>query len=175
MRWTSSGSSFSLSAVKFARSPNMTVTCRRSPSSAARPLRIFSARWLGTSGTSASVRTLVARGFADEGSGCGASGVASWFPHAPQNRAPVETVALQRGHFNSSAVPHCSQKRAADGLLNLHDAHVIELRSPSAEPIAQTLEIIVLDVHRGRGIPALRIQWTVLRKIIQVVAKDHAL
>jgi hypothetical protein len=90
------------------------------------------------------VRTLVARGFADEGSGDAASGVASWFPHAPQNRAPAETVALHREHFNSSGVPHCSQNRDAEGLSNLHDWHVIGLRSsPRVEPIARTLEIIV--------------------------------
>jgi hypothetical protein len=109
-------------------SPNRTVTCLRSPSSAARPLRIFSARWLGTSGTNASgVRTLVARGFGGECSEDAASGVTSWFPHAPQKRAPAETVALQREHFNSSGVPHCSQNRDAEGLSNLHDGHVIAL------------------------------------------------
>src|SRR5208337_815734 len=144
MRWTSSGSSFSLSAVKFAISPNRTVTCRRSPSSAARPLRIFSARWSGTSGTNALAGgLLVSCGFEYEGSLAEASGVASWFPHAPQNRAPADTVALQRGHFNSSAVPHCSQNRAAEGLSNLHDGHVIGLRGSRAEPIAPSLEIIV--------------------------------
>ena len=72
---------------------------------------------------------LVPRGFECKGSVDGASGVTSWYPHAPQNRAPADTVALQRGHFTSSGVPHCSQKRAAEGLPNLHDAHIIGLHS----------------------------------------------
>ena len=64
-------------------------------------------------------------GFEDEGSGAGASGLARGFPHAPQNRAPADTLALQREHFSSSGVPHCSQNRDAEGLSNLHDEHVI--------------------------------------------------
>ena len=85
----------------------------------------------------------VARGSECEGSGEGAVGVASWLPHAPQNRAPTDTVAPQRGHFTSSGVPHCSQNRAAEGLSNLHDAQVIGLRNPRAKPIATSLVIIV--------------------------------
>ena len=71
---------------------------------------------------------MVARGF--DGSEDGASGAARGFPHAAQNRAPADTVALQRGHLASSEVPHCSQNRAAEWLSNLQDGHVIALWSP---------------------------------------------
>ena len=80
------------------------------------------------SGTNAlTAGLLVPRGFELEDSREGASGVASRFPHAPQNRAPADTVAPQRGHFTSSGIPHCSQNLAAEGLSNLHDEHVIGL------------------------------------------------
>src|SRR5438093_11709125 len=86
--------------VNPATSANRTVTCLRSPSTAPRLVRIFSARW---------------RGVYDPGggeAGLAAAGPATDAPQASQKRAPSGSSAPQFAHPRGSSAPQAAQNLA---------------------------------------------------------------
>src|SRR5215831_12708872 len=116
MAWTSSGSSRSDIAVKPDTSENITVTLLRSPSSAPREVRIFSARCLGVyAAGAASRRPGFASGAGELSAGALAgaapdAGIAARrTPHSPQNFWPVGLTWPQAGQAAGSRAPHSPQ------------------------------------------------------------------
>src|SRR5262245_55811354 len=122
----SSGSRSARSSIEPFRSAKRTVTCLRSPSSAAREVRIFSARCRG----------VYAAGEAN-GATLGSPGRpgASDSPHFRQNFAVSRLASPQPAHPTSSRTPHSSQKTASAGLSCWHRGHGIPSQgSPVIEP-----------------------------------------
>ena len=104
--------------VKPETSAKSTLTCLRSPESAARSFRIRAARCAG----------VYARGDSNRGdatAGAGGTAAASGAPHAPQNFFPVGTPAPHAGHSTSSVAPHSSQNLTPGRFSVRHAGHRI--------------------------------------------------
>src|SRR5262245_19083667 len=114
----SSGSRSAISSIEPFKSANSTVTCLRSPSSAAREVRIFSARCFGVYSFAEAKRGCVA---AAAGAGRGASCA----PHSEQNFAEAALPWPHAGHARGSGAPHSEQNFAASGTLALQLGHFI--------------------------------------------------
>jgi hypothetical protein len=130
-----SGPRRSASRLESRKSQKSTVTVRRSPSSAARPRRILSARWGGVYARGsasaipadpASASGTGAAGGAPAGSG-GAGAAARRWPHESQKRAPERAAVPHRGQTGASPAPQASQKRAASRLSWPQDAQRMTL------------------------------------------------
>src|SRR5262245_17730167 len=105
------------------RSAKRTVTCLRSPSSAALDMRIFSARCLGVYDS----------GEANCDAAAGSPGVAaSPAPQLSQNLLPASTFAPQLGQAAANVAPHSRQKRAPSRLSAWHRGHFMP--EPSKQP-----------------------------------------
>src|SRR5215510_3755485 len=94
----SSGSRSASSSIEPFRSAKSTVTCLRSPSSAALDVRIFSARCLGVYDSGEGARTAVTD--------------AAWtdVPHLLQNREPGGSSVLQEEQVTLRRAPQPRQK-----------------------------------------------------------------
>src|SRR6185295_1202544 len=112
----SSGSRSASSSMEPFRSAKSTVTCLRSPSRAAREVRIFSARCLGMYDSALAKRP--------------AGSVVSPAPQDRQNFLPGVTGVPQLGQAASSRAPQSSQKRAPASLSAEHRGHFMP-ESPS--------------------------------------------
>src|SRR5262244_1385749 len=95
------------------RSAKRTVTCLRSPSSAAFELMMRSARCFGVYDS----------GDANRAAGLGVGAGASGAPQLSQNLLPAPTVAPQLGQTVANVVPHSRQKRAPPRLSASHRGH----------------------------------------------------
>src|SRR5262245_11462819 len=96
------------------RSAKRTVTCLRSPSSAAFELMMRSARCLGVYDS----------GDANRAAGAvGAAAAANAAPQLSQNLLPASTVAPHPGQTAANVAPHSRQKRAPPRLSASHRGH----------------------------------------------------
>src|SRR5262245_45805887 len=101
----SSGSTCSARSIDPFTSANRIVTCLRSPSSALREVRIFSARWRGVYDSGIGVEDLKAGGAEETGP---VRGVA----HSLQNLEPAGFEAPQAGHGAGRGDAHSLQNLA---------------------------------------------------------------
>src|SRR5262245_3874027 len=132
IRRASSGSRWASSSSEPFTSAYSTVTCFRSPSTAARWAAIFSARCGGVWTSGAAKR-----------SATDASPAAIGWPHPPQKRAPGSRTKPQRGHADGSACPHSTQKRWLDGFS-------VRQRGQPTEPSEDRASVRVIEL-RGLG------------------------
>src|SRR5262245_45447355 len=103
--WTSSGSSFSDSAVKPETSTKSTVTSLRSPCSEDRDVRILSARYCG----------VYTWGQANRSRSSAVCIAPKAWPHFLQNRLLTPFGVWHCGHRTRSGVPHSGQNSASEG------------------------------------------------------------
>src|SRR5262249_56512901 len=94
----SSGSRSASNSIEPLRSAKRTVTCLRSPSSAALDVRIFSARCLGVYDSGDGAR------------GAAAGSAVTGVPHLLQNREPGGNSALHEEQATLSRTPKRTQK-----------------------------------------------------------------
>src|SRR5262245_14841793 len=139
--WTSSGSSRSDSEVKPETSTKSTVTCLRSPSSAALELRIFSARCLGVYESGAGARDCPGWLLPSTGS-----------PHSLQNFAPAGSSVAHDWQMTASFRPHSRQNLASPGLSCRHWGQRITLPgSPGVrDPLSHGSPIIGQRTDHGK-------------------------
>src|SRR6185295_16007806 len=124
IRRASSGSRSARSSMDPLRSANITVTCFRSPSRAARPPRIRSARCAG----------VYALGEAYAAGGEGAAGLVleSAVPQPPQKVDPASLTKPQAAQGTTRAAPHEAQKRRSSLFSTRHWGHCITASSAVA-------------------------------------------
>ena len=108
IRENASGSSASASSIEPFTSAKSTVTCLRSPSTAAFDWRILSARCLGVS----------------RGVGVGAVAL-TLAPHSPQNNSPISLAAPHDAHLMAKRAPQPEQNFRPSRLSVLQDWHFI--------------------------------------------------
>src|SRR5262249_1143449 len=136
--WASSGSRSAINSVEPLRSTKSTVTCLRSPSRAAREVRIFSAKCLGVYAAGV-VKRDSAGGFVSIG--C---------PHSRQNFAPAGNSVLHAAHISLKRAPHSRQNFACGGFSCWHWGHCM-LFSPGFPQIARACAQLGWYQPQSRG------------------------